>query len=552
MFKELFCHRENCVEIAGLLLSRLEVNVTEGTLSDDLQSHPFYPSLLSISDVFSSYGVANISFKGSIEKVEEIHSPFIAQIKLDSIAYNVFTVVQYEGNGIINYFRPDERRFATISLAEFKIIWRSSVMLLAEPNENAGEKDFKQKKLKEHKNKVAGYAAFSSIPVLVFLTSVFKLYNYGFLAVYPVIYFVFFVVGTVTALLLLLYELDQHNPMLSQLCTSGKMINCGAVLNSRASKIAGISWSAIGFTYFSGGTLLLFFSGINMPNALFFLSWTNLLTVPYILFSLYYQWRIAKQWCLLCLSTQAILLSQVFISILAGWHRSITLEHFFSTEFIMSALFSYSIIIVGLNIVLPAFRKTKEGRKNKIELQRLKQNPQIFNTLLSKQKHIKEQSESLGIILGNPNATNKIIKVCNPYCNPCARAHFPIEELLKHNPDLQVQIIFNATNSEEDIRAAPVKHLLAIAEKEVESITKQALDSWYSSKKKNYEQFASRYPMNGELKKQDEKLEAMNDWCRKMEISHTPTFFINGHELPDIYTVNDLKYFVISDKVILK
>jgi protein-disulfide isomerase len=97
-------------------------------------------------------------------------------------------------------------------------------------------------------------------------------------------------------------------------------------------------------------------------------------------------------------------------------------------------------------------------------LQRLRHNPQIFNALLAKQKVVTESTEGLGIILGNPNATNKIIKVCNPYCGPCARAHIPMEELLNNNPDVQIQIIFTATNKEGDVRASPVRHLLDIYE----------------------------------------------------------------------------------------
>jgi len=35
----------------------------------------------------------------------------------------------------------------------------------------------------------------------------------------------------------------------------------------------------------------------------------NLLALPYIIFSVYYQWRVAKQWCVLCLAVQALLLA---------------------------------------------------------------------------------------------------------------------------------------------------------------------------------------------------------------------------------------------------
>jgi protein-disulfide isomerase len=50
--------------------------------------------------------------------------------------------------------------------------------------------------------------------------------------------------------------------------------------------------------------------------------------------------------------------------------------------------------------------------------------------------------------------------------------------------------------------------------------------------------------MNGELTQQDDKVNDMKEWCNKTEISFTPTFFVNGHQLPEIYNVSDLKYFL--------
>jgi protein-disulfide isomerase len=86
--------------------------------------------------------------------------------------------------------------------------------------------------------------------------------------------------------------------------------------------------------------------------------------------------------------------------------------------------------------------------------------------------------------------------------------------------------------------------LLAIDQKQEHEQTEQALGDWYLADVKDYAAFAEKYPMNGELKKQDEKLDAMKEWCFKTEIKFTPTFFINGYQLPSNYSVNDLKYFL--------
>jgi len=77
-------------------------------------------------------------------------------------------------------------------------------------------------------------------------------------------------------------------------------------------------------------------------------------------------------------------------------------------------------------------------------------------------------------------------------------------------------------------------------------LTRQALDSWYLPKEKDYEIFASRFPLNSELFEQDDKIEAMNKWCINSEIKFTPTFFLNGFQLPDAYSIEDLQYFLLE------
>ncbi len=50
--------------------------------------------------------------------------------------------------------------------------------------------------------------------------------------------------------------------------------------------------------------------------------------------------------------------------------------------------------------------------------------------------------------------------------------------------------------------------------------------------------------MNGELLQQGDKIDAMDKWCNAMEIKTTPTIFINGYQLPDAYSIEDLQYFL--------
>ena len=274
------------------------------------------------------------------------------------------------------------------------------------------------------------------------------------------------------------------------------------------------------------------------------IAWTNTLAVPYVLFSLYYQWRVARQWCVLCLTVQALLVMQLMVSLTGGWHYLLPLNAVATGAVILPLVTACLLPFVTVSLLLPAYRAAKENRQSRTELQRLKHNPQIFEALLARQKVITEDTKGLGIELGDPGAKYTIVKVCNPYCGPCAQAHVPMEEILHSNPDVRVQIIFTATTHEGDMKAPPVKHLLAIDQHKGKDMVTKALDDWYLAEQKDYDVFATKYPMNGELKKLDHKINAMDEWCRKMDIRFTPTFFINGSQLPDIYSVNDLKYFL--------
>jgi len=83
---------------------------------------------------------------------------------------------------------------------------------------------------------------------------------------------------------------------------------------------------------------------------------------------------------------------------------------------------------------------------------------------------------------------------------------------------------------------------MAIASNGQTEYTRQALDDWYIAEKKEYDAFAAKYPLNGELTKQGQHIKAMQVWAEEEKITHTPTIFINGFELPAAYEVEDLKY----------
>ena len=39
----------------------------------------------------------------------------------------------------------------------------------------------------------------------------------------------------------------------------------------------------------------------------------------------------------------------------------------------------------------------------------------------------------------------------------------------------------------------------------------------------------------------ESRLEPMQEWCTNVGIRFTPTYFVNGYQLPDSYKLDDLK-----------
>ncbi len=75
------------------------------------------------------------------------------------------------------------------------------------------------------------------------------------------------------------------------------------------------------------------------------------------------------------------------------------------------------------------------------------------------------------------------------------------------------------------------------------SATRKAVDKWYGQKRKNYDSWAPAHNVTiGENKTYH--LEKQKEWCQYANITATPTIFINGRRLPDLFQIPDLKYLL--------
>lgn len=528
IFHKLLLPSDNVSLATYYFLRQLNVNVSITSVENELHSHPDYPTLLSIKESLQKWKVETNAFRTSEDKLKDLPTPFIAYTRGDEGRFLVIEKVEDENILYIN----DDGQMATYTKEAFLSIW-NSIILLAQPLPDAGEPDYK---------KIVWKEKWASLSVPLIIVALIAAGCLKILLSQVDIYFILMTItnaaGVVVSFMLLYYEYDSFNPLLKKICSPGRKTNCNAILSSKAAKVLGnISWSDIGFVYFNGIYLFGIFVGNQAAQLILIL---NLLSLPYIFFSVYYQARIVRQWCLLCLLVQFIFFTGFIIAFATG---KLTTLNRINLDQIWALGLTTSFSAISLFFLKNQMYSKRKNKELKYQLARLKTNEFVFNSLLQQQPQIHQVPEGLGITIGNVSASNTIIKVCNPYCTPCAEAHSVIDELLRHNENLKVQIIFTATNYERDFRAKPVKHFLALHEKDSDNLT-DILNAWYRAEKKEYKVFANKYPMDEELNMQDGKVEAMADWCTQANIKFTPTFFFNGFLLPDAYSIGDFRYLL--------
>lgn len=520
-------------------LNLIGVNIPTGAIDNTMENHPEWPSLLCVSDALNSWKIPNAAAKDNEKQPEKLPTPFLAVTHHPERPFAIVTQVRDKE---VTLFQDNYKKAKTITKDGFLQQW-TGVYMLAEPYAESGLQPGQDayKKVQSHKI-IAVITAFALVCLLGynFMPHLWNAFTFK-KGLGAAIMFVLYLAGLGISTLLLWHEIDKGNPLLQKVCTGIAKTNCNAILNSKASKVLPwLSWSEVGFLYFAGGTLLLAIPGY-APWALYFLALISTTAIVYSVFSIYYQWRVAKQWCALCLGVQAILLLQFATALLSVFPIDFS---FVTMAAIIPLVVAYGLPALLWYTLQPLLQRLYTAKQERRAYYRLKFNPDVFDALLKKQKVIQTTSEGMGIHLGNVLAPNTLVKVCNPYCGPCSKAHPKMETILKNNPDkLKGTIIFMVPNEQNNDLYKTAIHLTALANK-TPAIINQALDTWYNTENKKYGLLASKYPLNGEIEKEKGNMENMATWCKENTISYTPTIFFNGHELPNEYDLEDIKYFL--------
>jgi uncharacterized membrane protein len=520
--------------VAVNFMKSLKVPFTRKHLKKRLIQNPFYPSLFCVKQVLEEYNIECSGLKVESEQLAELPLPFLAYIKLEEIGSKDFVNVTEVTNDSITYFTGKKN---TVSRNEFVERWSTNVVLLAESDGKSREQSFEKNKKVQNTNRSKQYLLWTGVTfILAYFICRYLINSHSLMAALSIL--IPTLLGLAISVLLLVHEIDKSNTFVKNICTGGVKTNCAAVLSSNAAKVFGVSSGEIGFFYFSFFILFLLNPGMPFFGKTPLISLFAILAAGYIPFSLLYQYIIVKQWCRLCLAIQGILGLDLLWVYKFG-DLNISYERINYVSLICSLI---SPILLWY-LLKPVIKKAKDSDEFLASYKRLSTRLDVFNLMLQDQKEILDGWQTVGgIEKGNPNADNIIFKVCSPVCEHCNTAYTVLNDLFIANHNVKLITIFFVTNDIDDSRRFPVKHFLALNQLGDMILLEKAMDYWYLSEGRDYSTLQQLFPVPETLLMEQEfKIDLMEDWCKKAEISYTPTFFINGRQLPSSVELPDLK-----------
>lgn len=510
--------------ILTIFLNSLGVKCTASYSSKQYNEHPDRNNLFGLSDILDKYGVENtgLRFEDKNDLVK-IPPPFLAHI------HNGFVLVKDCDENNVHYIWHQTK--LVLDIEQFKSIW-DGVVLLAKIDEHSIEPNYRQNLRADIVLKVQSglLLLFMLLSIFVGLTFTEWLDRDRFWSLFA---FIFSAVGVVVSVLLVLQQSKLDNGYADRICSAFKKGDCEKVIGAPEAKLFGVfQWSDIGVGYFVGNLILLSF----FPHLSQYVLWVNMLTLPFTFWSVWFQKFKAKQWCVLCLTVLLLLWLLFIVSLLLA---KITVPTFEFVDMYI-VVFAYAFPFLCVSLLMPIVSKAKKYTESQYQINRVKMRDDVFEAIQHKQRKLEVDGVS-SVIFGFENAKHTITVITNPHCNPCAKMHHRLEQLLETKDcRISVRYIFSSFSDELDrsgIGLLWICRMLPLAQSKV------AYAEWFDGGKDDADIFFRRYNVDFSNPEVVQEYTAHKEWVASNAIAGTPTVLYDGCELADIYTVEDLPYF---------
>ncbi len=297
----------------------------------------------------------------------------------------------------------------------------------------------------------------------------------------------------------------------------------------------------IGSIYFSGCLLI----GLSLPlihspqAAIHLLFYLSVFTLPYTLFSLYYQKFRVRKWCPFCL-----------LSILLLWsafacYYALYLPGFYTIASLYLFIGVFGIVVSAWALLRTKLNVTKRLFTLDMELLKMKRDPAIWSLLVDKQRSYQMAFDEEDIQLGTLSSPIRITTLISDDCMHCRKV---VQEMLdciqKHPMQINWTIRFgNLHRAPEKIRFA--NHFYYLYHNQKECFL-PALQDW-AHQMDDYT-WRQKYKLSPEGPKSLFP-ESKKNWIISNQFSRVPMVFLNDKELPVPYKITDLTFLLINEEL---
>jgi uncharacterized membrane protein/protein-disulfide isomerase len=517
----------NAVRAVEYLLADAKIKVSRKGLEEEFVLHPDFPSLAAVSDALTEWKVPNMAASLVERELVKIPTPALAYLRIRG---GILAPIKSVSGESVEWL-DTKNGWQKENLHSFAQKWTGAILLI-EPNKESGELNYKdQRKGRFLTNSRLWILLLGTLFCLGFYALLHREQVESAIRLYGSTLFIkFFGIAVTTALLSL--SIESENSLIRQVCQLGNSTDCNSVLASKGARITSwLSWSEIGFIYFSGGFLALLTSSIkNQPSILSFLFLLSVCSIPYTIYSFWYQRFVVNKWCTLCILVQIALWMEVLLTFLKlnelAWN--------FASSFYLTVLLSYLVPALGWVLVKKPLMYENQVVGLKRELQKIKLDENYIKATFTGQPEMPPIFAEMTVPwIGNTQSNNTLTVVTNPLCGPCVSIYLEIRELMAKFPDLRCQFIF----------IGPPR-AMQVAAKFLETPQEQLLSTM--------DRFYEREHHNMERWTQLRKSELPNDlttkqlllnyrWSELAGIKETPTVFFNGVKLQKSIRLSDLR-----------
>ena len=503
-------------EVVHHFLRSLTVKVSRTTICR-LLDNPLCNTMQGISDALDALHVKNVVYQLQPQYLEKPHGPFITQLET---SHSTFCLVEkIEQDRLI--ITTSEVSHMPISRKLFIHQWTGVVLLGETTRETICESHCLIKNInymcRQHRILIAGI-----ISVLLVFSSIWsRNYPPGL----P-LYLSALTCGILISTIILYKEMVDHH-FLHRFCHIGKVIDCNEVLKSKGASIAGIGIGELSWMYF---TTMFFFTAVCPEEFHFLAALSVFIAIAFTLYSIIYQIFFIHKACLFCmLTTFSVWLTAASLYIIRNnfeWRFSIR---------ILFSMIAVSVICLIFWIQAKALVSSdKEKRFMKVKLSGLL-NPITFQKLLALKPKVRTMIHP-DIALHNSadHTKDRLMVVVNPNCKACAKVHHHIREI---SADISISLVIYTNDR---LGAHIAQTILSAYLSEGWEKATYLLEEWFEIQEIPG---VEKYYINDVAQL---LWRQQQEYCERNNISHTPAVIVNGHYMPSVYQLAELKYLLVS------